>query len=679
MATQIQLRRGTATQNNAFTGAVGEVTADTTNNKLRLHDGSTAGGHAIGGGTFADIAGGGTFTGNVTLEDSTFLIFGNSTDFYIEHNGGVSRNLVGSQQDMQVNLSTGKDLAVRVNNNERFMVDNSGVHVPDNIEYYIGSGDDAYLVHDGSNTNFVNNNGELKFIQQGNGGLWINTSASTNSSIYLESLGSLKAKAGQNSFDLYYSGNKKFETTNTGVTVTGGIIAGGLTYPTSDGSSGQFLKTDGSGNLTFDDAGGSGGLIQPPTALNSYATIAGGNGNTASTSYSFVGGGQTNEAKTNSYAAVVGGLSNDATGTYSFVGGGQTNKASGDRSTVGGGINNDATNDMAVIGGGNGNDATGSESAICGGSYNDATGSQSFVGGGGGNKATTTYAVVCGGDHNEAKTNPYAAVVGGQNNDATGIQSFVGGGLGNTASGGRSTISGGQSNTVSADYTTISGGINNTASSNSAFIGGGGSNDATAQFSTVAGGSTNKATGLYTSVVGGLDNRADADYATVLGGSYGHTRGTIGKTVFAASGSPIGTFHGYSQAGLLIVGATTSDATTTTLRSNQSSASASNQCVLENGGSLFAFTVTVVGREIATGHYACIKFEGVIDKQGSLDNVTIRTTPTKTTLGTNGDGSNWDAEVDADTTNQALRVKVTGEASTFIRWVAKVETTELGL
>ena len=65
MATQIQLRRGTATQNNAFTGAVGEVTADTTNNKLRLHDGSTAGGHEIGGGTFADIAGGGTFTGEV--------------------------------------------------------------------------------------------------------------------------------------------------------------------------------------------------------------------------------------------------------------------------------------------------------------------------------------------------------------------------------------------------------------------------------------------------------------------------------------------------------------------------------------------------------------------------------------------------------------------------------------
>jgi len=44
MPTQIQLRRGTATQNNGFTGAVGEVTVNTTNYALRVHDGSTQGG-----------------------------------------------------------------------------------------------------------------------------------------------------------------------------------------------------------------------------------------------------------------------------------------------------------------------------------------------------------------------------------------------------------------------------------------------------------------------------------------------------------------------------------------------------------------------------------------------------------------------------------------------------------
>ena len=44
MAKQLQLRKGTATEHNTFTGAVGEVTVDTTNKTLRVHDGSTVGG-----------------------------------------------------------------------------------------------------------------------------------------------------------------------------------------------------------------------------------------------------------------------------------------------------------------------------------------------------------------------------------------------------------------------------------------------------------------------------------------------------------------------------------------------------------------------------------------------------------------------------------------------------------
>ncbi len=43
-ATQIQIRRGTADEHAEFIGAVGEVTMDTTNNTLCVHDGQTAGG-----------------------------------------------------------------------------------------------------------------------------------------------------------------------------------------------------------------------------------------------------------------------------------------------------------------------------------------------------------------------------------------------------------------------------------------------------------------------------------------------------------------------------------------------------------------------------------------------------------------------------------------------------------
>ena len=48
MAIQIQLRQGTTTEHATFTGAVGEVTVDTTNKTLRVHDGSTVGGHVVG-------------------------------------------------------------------------------------------------------------------------------------------------------------------------------------------------------------------------------------------------------------------------------------------------------------------------------------------------------------------------------------------------------------------------------------------------------------------------------------------------------------------------------------------------------------------------------------------------------------------------------------------------------
>ena len=47
MPTQVQIRRGTTAQNNAFTGAVGEVSADTQVHTLRVHDGSQAGGYEL--------------------------------------------------------------------------------------------------------------------------------------------------------------------------------------------------------------------------------------------------------------------------------------------------------------------------------------------------------------------------------------------------------------------------------------------------------------------------------------------------------------------------------------------------------------------------------------------------------------------------------------------------------
>lgn len=47
VATQVKRRRGTTAENDAFTGAEGEIVVDTERHELRVHDGTTQGGFVI--------------------------------------------------------------------------------------------------------------------------------------------------------------------------------------------------------------------------------------------------------------------------------------------------------------------------------------------------------------------------------------------------------------------------------------------------------------------------------------------------------------------------------------------------------------------------------------------------------------------------------------------------------
>lgn len=47
MSKQVQIRRGTGSEHSNFTGAVGEVTYNTTDKTLVVHDGSTKGGFPL--------------------------------------------------------------------------------------------------------------------------------------------------------------------------------------------------------------------------------------------------------------------------------------------------------------------------------------------------------------------------------------------------------------------------------------------------------------------------------------------------------------------------------------------------------------------------------------------------------------------------------------------------------
>jgi len=63
MATQLQIRRGTTAQMNAFTGAEGELAVNTTTDTVHVHDGSTAGGFALAKADGSNI---GTYAGSFT-------------------------------------------------------------------------------------------------------------------------------------------------------------------------------------------------------------------------------------------------------------------------------------------------------------------------------------------------------------------------------------------------------------------------------------------------------------------------------------------------------------------------------------------------------------------------------------------------------------------------------------
>jgi len=56
MSIQVQYRRGTGAENNAFVGALAEITVDTTNGTLRVHDGITSGGSNIATVAYVDNA-----------------------------------------------------------------------------------------------------------------------------------------------------------------------------------------------------------------------------------------------------------------------------------------------------------------------------------------------------------------------------------------------------------------------------------------------------------------------------------------------------------------------------------------------------------------------------------------------------------------------------------------------
>ena len=82
MSTQVQMRRGTEAENDSFVGAEGEITIDTTNDTIRVHDGIKTGGYRVMKGN--NPITGGTYT-KITFDEKGLVTKGeqiSSSDIY---------------------------------------------------------------------------------------------------------------------------------------------------------------------------------------------------------------------------------------------------------------------------------------------------------------------------------------------------------------------------------------------------------------------------------------------------------------------------------------------------------------------------------------------------------------------------------------------------------------------
>ena len=351
-----------------------------------------------------------------------------------------------------------------------------------------------------------------------------------------------------------------------------------------------------------------------------------------------------------------------ASGTTSGILAGVSNQASGVSSVVVGGDSNTASSNYSFVGGGGSNIAqTGTYSAVCGGGANTASGQYAFVGAGSNNTASALRSVIAGGDTNTASSS----------------RSFVGGGQSNIASTGtHATVCGGSTNTASGQYSFVGGGYTNTASGSNSFIGNGDTNTASGLVSVIGGGFFNEATGEGAVIAGGNRNVASGLYSFIGGGYRGSTRGLRGYHVFPACVVPIADVAGVSQSGLLVLGRQTTDATTTVLASNSSAASTTNQVILPNN-SAYSFSGEVIANVTGAGNSARWTIDGAIKRGANAASTVMIGTPTVVMSHFDAGAATWVVALTADTTNGGIAVTVTGAAATTIRWVCKINTTEM--
>ena len=181
MPSVLQLRRGTTSQNNAFTGAVGELSYDTSVDTLRVHDGSTAGGFAL------------------TADAGTSTLTNKTLTSPIINTGTFGTSILPVSADGTTLGSATKEFS------DLFLADGGTIQ--------LGNDQDVTITHVADTGILLNGSSKIQFTDAGE--------------------------------SIHSDGSKLILTSNS--------VA--FSLPTADGSAGQAMVTDASGNLSFAAAG----------------------------------------------------------------------------------------------------------------------------------------------------------------------------------------------------------------------------------------------------------------------------------------------------------------------------------------------------------------------------------------------------------------------------------------
>jgi len=330
----------------------------------------------------------------------------------------------------------------------------------------------------------------------------------------------------------------------------------------------------------------------------------------------------------------------------------------------------------SAINGGAHHRIRGSHGTVGGGAYQEVDGSYGFAGGGTLNKVHSSFAVVGGGQENEVG-DPDAAdtlvtrsgvIGGGTQNINKGLRGFIGGGFLNLIDedSNHGAINGGKNNDIiNSESGSINGGFN--CDVNNAPYGSiiGGSNSRVTAAYGIAGG-TSQARGVFAVSTGDF-NLADAPRSVAQGG---RSKAVLDGQRALANGSF--STNGDRQISELSASRQTTNAATLAL-----GLFAGSQPIVMTNNQSWGFNIIVTCRQATTTDTKVFEFKGAIKKGTTPASAAIIGSVTKTTIAADSAASSWDCDVIADTSNGGMAINVTGETGKTIRWLARIELTEL--